>query len=139
MSNTGVGIASDVVTTFNEYKLRSTARYLIFKMNDGLTEIVIEHVGTSTDYNEFVAQLPANDCRYAVYNVGYSTDDGERNKIVFFLWAPDSSKVKSKMLYAGTKDTIKKALQGLQVEIQGTDKSEVTWDAVVEKCRASGK
>ncbi len=43
------------------------------------------------------------------------------------------------MLYAGTKDTLKKSLQGLQVEIQGTDKAEVAFEAVVDKCKASGK
>jgi cofilin len=43
------------------------------------------------------------------------------------------------MIYAGTKDTIKKALQGLQVEIQGTDKSEVDYNEVLTKCQAVSK
>src|SRR5687768_10359274 len=39
--------------------------------------------------------------------------------------APESSPIKSKMLYAGTKNDLKKSLQGLSVEIQGTDRAEV--------------
>jgi len=57
----------------------------------------------------------------------------------FVLRAPDSAKVKAKMLYAGTKDTLKKSLQGLQVEVQGTDKGEVTFESVVEKCKSASK
>jgi len=53
--------------------------------------------------------------------------------------APDSAKVKAKMLYAGTKDTLKKSLQGLQVEVQGTDKGEVTFESVVDKCKSASK
>jgi hypothetical protein len=53
--------------------------------------------------------------------------------------APESSPIKSKMIYAGTKDTIKKALQGLNVEIQGTDKSEVDYNEVLTKCQAVSK
>jgi len=101
---------------------------------------VIDKTGVpGAPYAEFISSLPDNDCRYAVYNAEYSTDDGERAKFVFFLWAPDSSKVKAKMLYAGTKDALKKSLQGLQVEVQGTDKGEVSFEAVVEKCKASSK
>jgi cofilin len=43
------------------------------------------------------------------------------------------------MIYAGTKDTIKKTLQGLQVEIQGTDKSEVDYNEVLAKCQSVSK
>jgi cystathionine beta-lyase/cystathionine gamma-synthase len=53
--------------------------------------------------------------------------------------APDTAKIKPKMLYAGTKDTVKKSLQGLQVEVQGTDKSEVSKEAVIDKCKSLSK
>lgn len=38
---------------------------------------------------------------------------------------PDTSKVRQKMLYASSKDAIRKNLVGLAIEIQGTDASEV--------------
>jgi len=37
------------------------------------------------------------------------------------------------MLFASSKLTIKKALEGVQVEIQGTDYSEIDYDTVYEK------
>lgn len=39
------------------------------------------------------------------------------------------------MLYASSKDAIKKELEGIQVEIQATEKSELEWDLVLEKAK----
>jgi len=136
-SNTGVKLNDECVSLFNDFKLRKTHQYLTFKLNDALTEVVLDKTGVpGAPYPEFVATLPDNDCRYAVCTVSYTTPaEGERTKIVFFLWAPDSAKVKSKMLYAGTKDTVKKGFNGINTEIQGTDKAEVEFNAVIEKCK----
>jgi cofilin len=39
--------------------------------------------------------------------------------------SPDDSKIKQKMLYASSKDALRKSLVGISSEIQGTDLSEV--------------
>ena len=44
--------------------------------------------------------------------------------------SPDSSKVRSKMLYASSKDRFKRELDGIQVELQATDPSEMSIDIV---------
>ena len=141
MAGTGVTTSDECATVFNEFKLGNSLRYLVFKLSDNLEEVVVEHQGArDATYESFLEHFPENDCRYAVYNVEYHTDeDGDRSKIAFYLWAPDTAKTKSKMLYAGTKDTLKKALQGLQVEIQGTDLSEVDLETVIAKCRSISK
>lgn len=54
---------------------------------------------------------------------------------MFFLHrAPDTSRVRSKMLYASSKDRFKRELDGIQVELQATDPSEMSIDIV--KARA---
>jgi len=137
MSHTGVQVNVDCITKFNEFKLRSNHKYIVFKMSDDLKEVVIEKLGQiDATFDEFISSLPDNDCRYGVCSVDYSSSDGERNKMVFLLWAPDCATVKSKMLYAGTKDQMKKALQGLQVSVQGSDRSEITLETVIEKCKS---
>ncbi len=50
---------------------------------------------------------------------------------------PDDSKIKEKMLYASSKDAIRKRLVGVAIEIQGTDLSEVSYEAVLEKANRS--
>lgn len=39
--------------------------------------------------------------------------------------SPDDAKIKNKMLYASSKDALRKTLVGIAAEIQGTDYSEV--------------
>ncbi|THU66585.1 hypothetical protein C4D60_Mb05t15690 [Musa balbisiana] len=49
---------------------------------------------------------------------------------LFLCRSPDSSKVRSKMLYASSKDRFKRELDGIQVELQATDPSEMSIDIV---------
>jgi cofilin len=139
MSNTGITVSNECVTEFNEFKIRNKYRYMIFNIVGG-KEVKIEKTGPlNATYDQFLADLPANDARYAVFKFDYTHADGQRQKLVLFLWVPETSPIKSKMIYAGTKDTIKKTLQGLQVEIQGTDKSEVDYNEVLAKCQSVSK
>ena len=122
-----------------ELKLRKKYRYVIYKLNDDLTSIVIEKKVESCDkYEDFIGELPENDCRYAVYDFEYEKSPGEgmRNKICFIVWVPDTSKVRQKMLYASSKDAIRKKLASIATEVQATDMSEVSYDAILEKAKS---
>ncbi len=128
--SSGVGVNSDCLEQFQQLKLGKKLKYIIYAIGAGGKEIVVEKTSSSDDYDEFVAQLPADDCRYAVYDLAFEKEgEGKRNKICFFAWSPDDAKVKSKMIYASSKDAIRKALVGIQTEIQGTDFSEITHEA----------
>lgn len=109
--------------------------YIIYKLNDAKTEIVVEKTSSDLDYDAFLADLPEDDCRYAVYNLEYELPNGEgkRDKIIFFLWVSDNALVRSKMVYASSKDLLKRSLNGIAADIQGTDFSEVLYENVLEK------
>jgi len=47
--------------------------------------------------------------------------------------APDNSKTKQKMVYASSKDAIRRKLDGIYTEIQCTDLSEVSYEFVLDK------
>jgi cofilin len=47
--------------------------------------------------------------------------------------SPDTSKIKPKMLYASSKDALRKKLDGIYTEIQCTDLSEVSYETVLDK------
>ncbi|KAJ3021976.1 cofilin [Thoreauomyces humboldtii] len=135
-TSSGVGVQDTAVEAFQDLKLKKKYRYIIYKINDAYTEIVVEKtVETSgdVDYEHFVSSLPTNDCRYCVYDFEFGTGDGVRNKILFFTWSPDTSKIKQKMLYAASKDALRKKLDGVFTEIQCTDLSEVSHEAVLDK------
>lgn len=89
---------------------------------------------TSTSYDDFIAELPPAECRYAIYDYEFEKEGaGTRNKICFFTWSPDDAKIKPKMIYASSKDALRKSLVGIAVEVQGTDFSEVSQETVHEK------
>lgn len=122
-----------------ELKLRKKFRYIIYRLNEDNTSIVIEKkVETCGKYEDFTGELPEDDCRYAVFDFEFEKSPGEgmRNKICFIVWVPDTSKVRQKMLYASSKDAIRKKLAGVAAEVQATDMSEVSYDALLEKAKA---
>ena len=49
----------------------------------------------------------------------------------FWIRSPDEAKIKEKMLYASSRDALKRALVGIAVEIQGTEFSEVAYESGV--------
>ena len=52
-----------------------------------------------------------------------------------FYRAPDTAPVKTKMIYAGSKDALTRALVGISVKINATDMSELTEDIVKDACK----
>eukprot|EP00126_Sphaerothecum_destruens_P002721 Sdes_comp16144_c0_seq1m5391 len=133
--SSGVQVHDDVIKTYEEIKLGKKFKFVIFRISDNNTEIITHSkAGCSANYQDFLKELPADDCRYAVFDFDYVTKEGgQRNKLTFFVWAPDSAKIKQKMLYAASKDAIRKKLLGIATEIQATDYDEVDYDEVLEK------
>lgn len=132
---TSVAVADESLTAFNELKLGKKSKFIIYTLNDKKTEIVVKETSSDPDYNKFLESLPEDDCRYAVYDFEYelSGGEGKRSKLVFYTWSPDTAPVRSKMVYASSKDALRRALNGISADIQGTDFSEVAFDTVLEK------
>ncbi len=49
--------------------------------------------------------------------------------------SPDSANVKSKMVYAGSKDALTRVMVGISVKVTATDLSELTVSIVQDACR----
>ncbi|KAF8713268.1 Actin depolymerization factor/cofilin -like domain protein, partial [Rhizoctonia solani] len=123
-------------------KLGKKYKYIIFKLSDDLKEIVVEKTSNDPDYDTFLKDLPEvtliDEPRWAVYDVEYEkTGAGKRNKLIFFSWNPDSATIKKKMVYSASKDAIRKSLDGIAAEIQGTASDEVSKDSVLDKVSRS--
>lgn len=134
-ASSGVAVSDECVSVFMDLKKKRKYRYLVYKI-DGEKQVVLEKTGApDAPYEEFCALLPEADCRYGIYDHDYTDSEGcQKSKIVFFAWSPDVAKVKSKMIYAASKDAFRKELEGIHFEIQATDASEVDISAIQEKC-----
>lgn len=71
---------------YQKLKLGKSIKYIIYKLSDDNTEIVVEKTSQSKDYDDFVSSLPEQECRYAVYDFEFEKEDGKRSKICFVAW-----------------------------------------------------
>ncbi|KAF8708597.1 hypothetical protein HU200_029973 [Digitaria exilis] len=125
---------------FQELRAGRAHRFVVFKVDDSLQQVVVDKVGPrESSFDDLTAALPADDCRYAVYDhdftVGDATAvvaDGEapRSKIFFVAWSPAAADVRSKMVYASSCEGFKKELDGVQIDLQATEPSELTLDVL---------
>jgi len=129
----GVTVADACVEKFNEIKMKKTLKYVIFKIENRKQIVVEKEGGKDATYEEFSKELPEAEPRYALVDVAYTTDEGvQQNKLCFFFWSPDDkTSVKDRMIYASSKDAIKKKLVGVMKEIQANDPSELDEAEVV--------
>jgi len=136
MASSGVTVQDGVVTEFNNIKIGHKHQYVQMKLTDDWKEIEVEKTvsaGAET-FEQCVQQLPPDDCRYIVFDYHFDTGKaGQRQQLIFILWCPETSRVKTKMLYAASKDALKKKLVGINHEIQATECSELNQKDVTEK------
>jgi cofilin len=107
-------------------------KWVTFRIDDSGKTVIPDLLGGKTaTYDDFVASLAPNDCRYGVYDYEYASPErGTFSKIVFINWAPDDAPVKTKMMYAATKDFFKGFLDGAGAELQASDFDEVSEEEV---------
>ncbi|XP_038973686.1 zinc finger CCHC domain-containing protein 9 isoform X2 [Phoenix dactylifera] len=131
-SASGMAVNDECKLKFLELKAKRNFRFIIFKIDEKIQQVSVEKLGQPDEsYDDFTASLPANECRYAVFDFDFVTDENcQKSKIIFISWSPDTSRVRSKMLYASSKDRFKRELDGIQVELQATDPSEMSLDIV---------
>ncbi|KAJ2549954.1 cofilin [Coemansia sp. RSA 1933] len=157
--SSGIAVSEECITRFNELRDNHKYKYVIFRIGQDLKSIIVEKTSEddkndaedapaedadsdssetpaeelSGEYGKFVRSFPKKDGRYAVYDFDYVHDGGQRNKLLFYTWAPDNAPVKSKMLYASSKKDIEQKLSGVSTVIQATEKSDLFYKNVLEK------
>ncbi|WCJ36652.1 Actin-depolymerizing factor [Euphorbia peplus] len=130
----GMAVHDDCKLRFLELKAKRNHRFIVFKIE--AQQVVVEKVGSPDEtYDDFTASLPADECRYAVFDFDFTTAENcQKSKIFFIAWCPEIARVRMKMVYASSKDRFKRELDGIQVELQATDPSEMSFDII--KARA---
>nr|GMD62000.1 actin-depolymerizing factor 10-like [Ipomoea batatas] len=129
-SASGVGVVDECKLKFLELKSKRNYRYIVFKIDEASQAVVVEKLGSHEETHvQFANSMPPNECRYAVYDYDFTTDENcQKSKIFFVAWAPETAPIRSKMVYASSKDRFRRELDGVQVELQATDASEMSLD-----------
>ena len=103
-------------------------KYVIFRIEEQKV-VVVDKVGElGATHEQFVHDMPPNVPRFAVYDYDYVNDDGlVLKKILFVHWCPDNSRVADKMVFASTKENLKRRFVGLSGrEIQASGAGDLT-------------
>lgn len=61
---------------------------IVFKIEEKIQQVIVETVGEPNDsYEDFTNSLPANECRYAVFDFNFTTNENcQKSKIFFIAW-----------------------------------------------------
>ncbi|KAJ5776192.1 uncharacterized protein N7511_001203 [Penicillium nucicola] len=147
MSNpSGITIHDQCIAAYNQLRSgRGTPKpkFIIYRISDDTTTIILEDSSPETDYEIFLQRLfsavdkdgnPAP--RYGVYDVEYDLgNEGKRSKTVFIHWGPSQASIKLCMLYACSKEQLRKALD-VSISIHADSRDELEWKQVLKE--ASG-
>ncbi|KAG6421553.1 hypothetical protein SASPL_118109 [Salvia splendens] len=137
MAMTGMWVTEECKNSFMEMKWKKVHRYIVFKFDEGLKQLTVDKVGGPAEgYDDLAAALPKDDCRYAVFDFDFVTiDNCRKSKIFFIAWAPSASRIRAKMLYATSKDGLRRALEGIHYEVQATDPTEMGFDVIKDRLK----
>ncbi|XP_054433664.1 cofilin-1-like [Pteronotus mesoamericanus] len=140
----GVAISAGVIKVFNDMKVHKCStpeevkkrkKAVLFCLREDKENIILEEgkeilvgdMGQTVDdpYATFVKMLLDKDCHYLFYDTTYETKESKKEDLVFIFWASESATHKSKMIYASSKDAIKKKLTRIKHELQANCYEEV--------------
>eukprot|EP00178_Gracilaria_changii_P007323 TRINITY_DN2335_c0_g1_i1.p1 TRINITY_DN2335_c0_g1~~TRINITY_DN2335_c0_g1_i1.p1 ORF type:complete len:149 (+),score=33.99 TRINITY_DN2335_c0_g1_i1:59-448(+) len=129
------------MTAFQSVLTKKTNQFVIYRVDKSSNTIVVDREAKKgASFKEFTSALPEAEGRYAVYDYTMTHKDGtSRSKVLFVVWAPDNAPIKDKMLIASSKDSFKKKLVGVALEIQATDWDEIAESAIQEKILSFAK
>jgi cofilin len=141
--SSGVAVDPKIVTAFQGLVKERKFRAAVFKINDEMTAVQLdktlptEETGQSkADWTAFTKGLPDNDCRYAAYDFKYEHQGALKTKIIFLLWSPEYSKVRSKMIYASSQEGVVQKLEGIQRQLQVTDRDDLEYESISKQLAA---
>ena len=81
-----MAVSDECKLKFLELKTKRNHRFIFFKIEN--QEGVVEKVGSPEEtYEAFTSSLPADECRYAVFDFDFLTDENcQKSKIFFIAW-----------------------------------------------------
>ncbi|KAL1870737.1 hypothetical protein Daus18300_005057 [Diaporthe australafricana] len=138
-----VQIQDECITAVKELRSRRDGNkpcYIIYKISDSRQSVVVDEISSDKNYEVFLNKLasatddkgkPAP--RYAAYDVEYDLGEkGKRVSTAFISWVPDGTSIKTRMVYASTREQLNKALN-LPVSIHADDLDDIEWHSVVHR------
>lgn len=144
MASSGVKSATEVLDEFQKLSTKHQYRYIIFKINDEQTQIVVEKTGDKEKtFEDFKSDLPKDKCRYAVFDLNFETKEKQkREKVIFISHSPDNyADGKEKMIYSSSKKALldKIGSGAVHAKFHYGDRSDIDLEEIVQEMRTKFK
>lgn len=139
----GVKLDDACKVKYDEVQKKHMHRFVTFHIKDD-KEIVVDKVGArDANFNDFVDAVKqkdggSEDCRYAILDYEFKleaqgTEASQRDAILLFMYCPETARIKKKMIYSSSFDTVKRAFNGIKKAININDESDLNEEFVKEK------
>jgi hypothetical protein len=120
----------------------SRKHYGMWMMFRFLNDKQIQCCSSGKGWTTMLDNLPEKEVRYVISNYSYvsPTDNIERVKRVFLMWAPASAKIKDKLTISMYNREAQRLLgtgAGFHVVMQGNDHSDIDQECVIDKIKTS--
>ncbi|KAF4715132.1 hypothetical protein FOZ63_029666 [Perkinsus olseni] len=94
---TDTGIDASCLVAYNSFKQNRDKRYIIFRVNDYDQVVVASEGDRDKTYEDFTKAI--NDEKEPAYGVvDFKPEGSEEDKTVLFVWGPDTSSIKKRMM-----------------------------------------
>ncbi|KAI8053447.1 hypothetical protein BDF22DRAFT_684775 [Syncephalis plumigaleata] len=131
--STGVEPNDECLLAFQELKKNRKYKYIFLRVEEPY--IVVDGTIEQGTHQDLLDRLPKDDARYVIVNHEYTKPDGvQSERILLISWVPDTLKVKTKMLYAGSKNALNNKLGSLK-EVQANDLDDIQEESVLTNAK----
>ncbi|KXJ19434.1 cofilin [Exaiptasia diaphana] len=140
MAMSGIKMAPELKEFFNTMNIKKTHKYAFFKLSSDQKFVVLDEenlgpkVTTKTKeedkvyFEQLKNVLETNEPRYILYDFGFQGKEGrEYRKLGFMYWCSNDCPVKKRMIYASTKDDVRKCF-GNKPEFQLNELSDLDYE-----------
>lgn len=132
----GIHVTDKCIKAYEEVSQRKFS-IVVLKVNGDMTEVEVDKRvpvfsdNIEGDWLAFTKTLPHNDCRFVIADfVWRDTPTVTKSKLCLIFWSPESSPIKSKMVYASSKSAVTDKAVGLQRSIQVSEYEEMSYKSV---------
>ncbi|CAH8834719.1 unnamed protein product [Trichobilharzia szidati] len=130
----GIKCHPSCVVAFNDLKMNKRHRYILFHIHEKEEIRILRQADRDATYSDFLNDLieamKSGEGRYAVYDYEYPN---KGTALFFIVWTPTSSNIKTKMIYAASRDAIKSQLQGIKHCLEAHDLDDICEEQLSRK------
>jgi len=139
----GVKLDEACKVKYDEVQKKHMHRFVTFHIKDD-KEIVVDQVGArDAKFEQFVDAVKqkdgaSEDCRYAILDYEFTleaqgTEASQRDAILLIMYCPETARIKKKMIYSSSFDTVKRAFAGIKKAFNINEEGDLNEEFIKDK------